>query len=246
MTLYAIGDIHGQLEQLRAAHERVFRDGGRDALIVHVGDLIDRGPDSRGVVAHLLRGQAEGRRWIVVRGNHDRFLPALAARPDWIDPGLSSARHWLDHPGLGAAETLASYGINPSGPHHEVAEEVRRLVPADHLRFLAGLPTWFLHPLALVVHAGLRPGIDLQRQAEDDLVWIRGPFLDHTGSFGPLVVHGHTALEGVRHHGNRVNIDGGAGHGRPLCAVAIKAGGVHLLTDAGRVPVTPGGGLVSM
>ena len=239
MTLYAIGDIHGQRDALLAAHERVFRDGGRDSLIVHVGDLVDRGPDSRGVVEHILQGQQAGRPWIVVRGNHDRFLPQLAREPDWIDPGLSSRQHWLDHPGLGAAATLASYGIDAGQPRAQVAAEVGRAVPPAHLRFLAGLPLWFLHPLALVVHAGLRPGVDLQDQAEDDLVWIRGPFLESRESFGPLVVHGHTALETARHHGNRLNIDGGAGYGRPLCAVAIEPGGVHLLTEDGRMPLSP-------
>lgn len=239
MVLYAIGDIHGQLDALLAAHERVFRDGGRDALIVHVGDLVDRGPDSRGVVEHLLSGQQAGRPWAVVRGNHDRFLPQLARDPDWVDAGLSSRQHWLDHPGLGAAATLASYGIDAAQPRAQVAAEVRRAVPPAHLRFLAGLPLWFLHPLALVVHAGVRPGVDLQNQAEDDLVWIRGPFLDSRESFGPLVVHGHTALETARHHGNRLNIDGGAGYGRPLCAVAIEPGGVHLLTEDGRLPLSP-------
>ena len=74
MRLYAIGDIHGQLDLLKAAHQRIFDDGGPDAVIAHVGDLIDRGPDSRGVVDHLLRGQQVGRPWIVTRGNHDRFL----------------------------------------------------------------------------------------------------------------------------------------------------------------------------
>lgn len=241
MVLYVIGDIHGQLEALLAAHERVFRDGGRNALIVHVGDLVDRGPDSRGVVEHLLRGQKAGRRWVVVRGNHDRFLPKLAVQPDWIDPGLGSQQHWLDHPGLGAAATLASYGIDANGPRDVVAAEVRRAVPRAHLQFLASLPLWFLHPLALVVHAGVRPGVDLQQQAEDDLVWIRGPFLESTRSFGPMVVHGHTALETARHHGNRLNVDGGAGYGRPLCAVAVEPGVVHLLTDEGRVPLRPDG-----
>lgn len=239
MRLYAIGDIHGQLDQLLAAHERVFRDGGRGALIAHVGDLIDRGPDSRGVVDHLLRGQAAGRPWVVVRGNHDRFLPMLAAQPGWVDPGLSAGQHWLDRLSLGAGATLASYGIDIAQARPAVVAEVRRAVPADHLRFLAGLPPWFLHPLALVVHAGVRPGIDLQRQSEDDLVWIRTPFLDCTETFGPLVVHGHTALETARHYGNRLNIDGGAGHGRPLCAVVIEPGCVHLLSEDGRVPLGP-------
>lgn len=159
MRLYAIGDIHGQLDLLRAAHERIFRDGGREAQIAHVGDLIDRGPDSRGVVAHLLAGQRAGRPWIVTRGNHDRFLPKLLRDPDWIDPGLSSGQHWLDHPGLGAVATLASYGVDPGLPRDRLLAEAQRAVPADHADFLATLPLWFLHPEALVVHAGIRPAL---------------------------------------------------------------------------------------
>lgn len=239
MRLYVIGDVHGRLELLRAAHDRVFRDGGRDALIAHVGDLIDRGPDSRGVVAHLLEGQRAGRNWVVTRGNHDRFLPKFLREPHWIDPGLSSGRHWVDHAGLGAAATLASYGLDPDLPRNRLHAEAMRAVPADHTDFLGALPLWFLHPEALVVHAGIRPGIDLRAQAEDDLVWIREGFLDSRADHGPLVVHGHTAIETARHHGNRLNVDGGAAYGRPLCTVVIEAGKSHLLTDAGREPLLP-------
>lgn len=242
MRLYAIGDVHGQLELLKTAHERIFDDGGPDAVIAHVGDLIDRGPDSRGVVEYLLRGQQQGRPWIVTRGNHDRFLPAFLNDPDWIDPGLGSRQHWIDHPGLGAAATLRSYGVDPDQPREALLAEARRAVPPEHSRFLAALPLWYLHPLALVVHAGIRPGVGLLDQAEQDLVWIRQGFLESRTDFGPLVVHGHTALDSAQHHGNRLNLDGGAGYGRPLCAVVIEAGGVHLLTGAGRAPLTPEAG----
>ena len=237
MRLYAIGDIHGQLDLLKAAHQRIFDDGGPDATIAHVGDLIDRGPDSRGVVEHLLRGRDAGRPWIVTRGNHDRFLPAFIDRPDWIDPGVSSGQHWVDHPGLGAAATLRSYGVDPDQPRNALLQATRQAVPPAHARFLASLPLWFLHPLALVVHAGIRPGIDLRDQAEDDLVWIRKPFLESDADFGPLVVHGHTALERPVRYRNRLNLDGGAAYGRPLTAVVIEKGAVHLLTDTGRVPL---------
>lgn len=237
MRLYAIGDIHGHLDLLKAAHERIFRDGGRDAPIAHVGDLIDRGPDSRGVVEYLIQGQRAGRPWIVTRGNHDRFLPAFLRQADWIDPGLSSGQHWVDHPGLGAAATLRSYGIDPDQPRDALLAEGRRAVPVAHADFLAGLPLWYLHPLALVVHAGIRPGVDLQHQVEDDLVWIRGPFLENRAPFGPLVVHGHTALDAPVLYPNRLNLDGGAAYGRPLAAVVIEPGAVHLLTDEGRVPM---------
>nr|WP_111301603.1 metallophosphoesterase [Paracoccus saliphilus] len=239
MRLYAIGDIHGHLDLLKAAHERIFRDGGRNALIAHVGDLIDRGPDSRGVVDYLMQGQRDGRPWIVTRGNHDRFLPAFLRHADWIDPGLSSGQHWVDHPGLGAAATLRSYGIDPDQPRDALLAEAHRAVPVAHADFLGGLPLWYLHPLALVVHAGIRPGVDLQHQAEDDLVWIRGPFLESGADFGPLVVHGHTALDAPALYSNRLNLDGGAAYGRPLASVVIEPGTVHLLTDAGRVPMEP-------
>lgn len=239
MRLYAIGDIHGHLDQLKAAHQRVFRDGGRDALIAHVGDLIDRGPDSRGVVDYLMAGQDAGRPWIVMRGNHDRFLPMFLNQPDWIDPGLSSGQHWLDHPAIGAAETLQSYGLDTDLPPERLLAETRPAVPRAHVEFLASLPLWFLHPEGLVVHAGVRPGVDLRRQSEHDLVWIRRAFLDSAASHGPLIVHGHTALTHPAHYGNRLNIDGGAGYGRPLCAVVIEDGLVHLLTDDGRVPLLP-------
>lgn len=239
MRLYAIGDVHGQLDLLKAAHERIHRDGGKDALIAHVGDLIDRGPDSRGVVDYLMKGQRDGQNWIVTRGNHDRFLPNFLRVPDWIDPGLSSGRHWIDHSGLGAAATLASYGLDIDTPPAVLHRAALRAVPEDHEDFLASLPLWYLHPLALVVHAGIRPGVDLQAQDEQDLVWIRDGFLDSATDHGPLVVHGHTALNTATHHGNRLNIDGGAAYGRPLCAVVIEPGAIHLLTDEGRVPLLP-------
>lgn len=244
MRLYVIGDIHGHLDLLLEAQDRIMSEGGRDAVIAHAGDLIDRGPDSRGVVEHLLAGQRAGRPWVVVRGNHDRFLPALLERPDWIDPGLSSGRHWLDHPGLGAAATLRSYGVDPEAPREHLLAQARRAVPGAHRRYLAGLPTWYLHPLALVVHAGVRPGVDLRDQAEDDLVWIRKGFLESEVDFGPLIVHGHTALERPTRYANRLNIDGGAGHGRALDPVVIEAGAIHLLGPRGREPIpvseTPG------
>lgn len=239
MRLYVIGDVHGHLDKLKAAHDRVFRDGGRDAVIAHVGDLIDRGPDSRGVVEYLMTGQAQGRPWTVTRGNHDRFLPQYVMQPDWVDPGLSSRLHWTLHSALGAPETLRSYGVDPTLAPDRMLAEAKRAVPDAHVAYLASLPLYFLHPLALVVHAGVRPGVDLQDQAEEDLVWIRQDFLNSPLDHGPLVVHGHTAIQTATHYGNRLNVDGGAAYGRPLCAVVIERNGVHLLTDDGRLPLEP-------
>lgn len=239
MRLYVIGDVHGHLDPLKAAHDRIFRDGGRDATVAHVGDLIDRGPDSRGVVDYLMTGQAQGRPWTVTRGNHDRFLPQYLSQPDWVDPSLGSKLHWTLHSGLGAPETLRSYGVDTALPPERLLAEAKRAVPTGHRVFLASLPLYVLHPLALVVHAGIRPGVDLLNQTEEDLVWIRQGFLNTPHDHGPLVVHGHTAIQTATHYGNRLNVDGGAAYGRPLCAVVIEKGAVHLLTDNGRVPLEP-------
>lgn len=239
MRTYAIGDIHGQLGLLQQAHARIARDDaarGGVSQLVHVGDLLDRGPDSRGVIDYLMQGQAEGRPWIVLKGNHDRFLPRFAAEPDWIDAGLASGRHWLDHEKLGAAETLASYGIDLRD-HADTHAAVLDRVPQAHLRWLEALPLWHLTPRALFVHAGIRPGVDLARQTEQDLVWIRKGFLDDARDHGPLVVHGHTVVERVTHFGNRLAIDTGAGHGGPLSVVVFDETGLHLLTDEGRTPL---------
>ncbi len=239
MRTYAIGDIHGRLGLLQAAHARIARDDaahGGASQVVHVGDLLDRGEDARGVVEYLMCGQAEARPWVVLKGNHDRFLPAFAARPGWIDPGLASGRHWLDHLSLGAAQTLASYGIGP-GDHAQTHAEVLRAVPPAHLRWLDSLPLWHLAPQALFVHAGIRPGIDLARQTEQDLLWIRKDFLEDPRDHGILVVHGHTVVDRVTHYGNRLAIDTGAAFDGPLSVVVFDESGLHLLTDEGREPV---------
>ena len=239
MRVYAIGDIHGQLDLLRAAHRLIEQDGGADAQIVHLGDLVDRGPQSRGVIETLIEGQAQGRNWNVIKGNHDRMFSQFLSDPDWIDPALSRPLHWVEHPGLGAAATLASYGLDSDQPRAALHDAALRAVPVDHAQWLAGLPVWYLHPQALFVHAGVRPGVDLQAQAEQDLVWIRQAFLESADDHGPLVVHGHTSVRQPEHHGNRLNLDTGAAYGGPLTAAVFEDGAVWHLTDAGRVPIRP-------
>ncbi|MFD1883700.1 metallophosphoesterase [Paracoccus pacificus] len=240
--VYAIGDIHGQLDLLRSAHARITADAGTDnPRIVHIGDLLDRGPDSRGVVDYLIEGQRAGRDWIVVKGNHDRFLPRLITNPEWIDSGLASGRHWLDHTGLGAAATLRSYGIDPDQPKDAIIAEARAKVPTHHVKWLKSLPNWYLDPHGLFVHAGIRPGVDIQDQAEQDLVWIRQGWLENTRDHGVLVVHGHTALDHATHYGNRLNIDSGAAYGGPLSAIVLDDDGASLLVEGGgRQPLRPG------
>ena len=242
MRIYAIGDIHGQLDLLRQVHRRIADDGGEDATIIHVGDLIDRGPQSCGVVDHLIEGQVRGRDWVVLKGNHDRMLPAFLRDPDWVDPGIKSGRPWIAHDNMGAAATLASYGIADAYQREVAAVHAEALarVPAHHVRWLDALPAWHLTPRALFVHAGLRPGVDLRDQVEDDLLWIRQPFVEDHRDHGVLVVHGHTPVRRPTHYGNRLNLDTGAAYGGPLSAVRLDADGIWWLSDAGPRPVVPG------
>lgn len=244
MRSYAIGDIHGHITLLRAAHARIAQDkaacGDTDAPIVHLGDLVDRGPDSQAVIDYLAQGIAAGENWVVLKGNHDRMFTLFLDDPHVQDPGLRVEFSYL-HPRIGGSTTLASYGIANAGdrPLAPVHAEAVAAVPAAHRAFLASRPTLYKYGDALFVHAGIRPGVALRDQAEDDLVWIRDPFLGYRGAFPWLLVHGHTALDAPVNYGNRLNIDSSAGYGGPLTAVVIEGREVCVLTDDGRVPLLP-------
>ena len=237
MHIYAIGDIHGQIGLLEAAHELIAADIARfgPGPVIHVGDLVDRGPDSRGVIDYLMDGIAGGRDWVVLKGNHDRMFTRFMANPYEPEPGLRVELSWL-HPRLGGADTLRSYGVANAGdrPIDKVHAEARLAVPQRHVDFLLACPTMHRAGEAAFVHAGVRPGFALQEQVETDLVWIREPFLSHKRSFGPLIVHGHTALDQATHYGNRLNLDSGAAYGGPLSAVVIEGREAALLTPGGR------------
>jgi serine/threonine protein phosphatase 1 len=248
MHVYAIGDIHGHLPLLLQAHDLIAADAARHGAgpVVHVGDLVDRGPDSRGVVEHLRAGLAVGQDWIVLKGNHDRMLASFLDDPFARDAGLRADLSYL-HPKIGGGATLASYGVRAAAdrPVAAVHAEALLAVPADHRQFLSSRPTRLRLGEALFVHAGIRPGVGFADQTEDDLLWIRAPFLDDRRDHGALVVHGHTALDAATHYGNRLNIDSGAAYGGPLSAVVIEGRAAFLLTGAGRVPLRPQGGMMA-
>lgn len=236
MTIYAIGDIHGHNDQLQRALAWIEADGGADAPVVMLGDLVDRGPDSRGVIDTLIAGIERGRNWTVLLGNHDRLFLDFATEGRIHSPLIKSGRSWLD-PALGGLATLTSYGIDTEQPLSALVEAARAAVPRAHLDFLTARPLHHLAGPLLFVHAGVLPGTPLAQQTEDALTWIREPFLSHRDPFDWLVVHGHTALPAPRHHGNRVNLDGGAGYGRPLTAAAFEGTEVFLLGAQGRTPL---------
>lgn len=240
MTLYAIGDIHGHIAKLDRALALIEADGGKDAEIVFVGDYIDRGPDSRAVIERLMDGLEAGRPWTCLKGNHDRLMEWFFEPEPRHDPYLPVGYHWF-HPRIGGVETLASYGVAvPESVRLSTLQDTaRRHVPEAHLSFLRELKLSHEAQGMIFVHAGIRPGVPVSDQTEEDLLWIRQGFLEHPGPHDHLVVHGHTAVDAPEHVGPRINLDGGAAYGRTLVPAAFEAGEVFTLTESGRVPLRP-------
>lgn len=237
--IYAVGDIHGYLDQLDRAIDLIERDGGKDARIVFLGDLVDRGPDSRKVIDRLMAGIEAGRDWTVMRGNHDEvfknFLESGIADHPRIRPGID----WF-HERVGGLATLASYGVEDlDRPLEELWKEAQERVPQRHLDFLKSRPFSKEIGQFLFVHAGIRPGVKLDRQDPQDMIWIRNEFLDFEEPHPWLVVHGHTHRPTAEHHGNRVNLDSGAGYGQPITAAVFEDGRVWTLTPQGREELRP-------
>ncbi|MCA8880529.1 MAG: serine/threonine protein phosphatase [Rhodobacteraceae bacterium] len=233
--IHAVGDIHGQLDQLEAALDAIERHGEPSAPVVFLGDFVDRGPNSRGVIELLMRGQTEGRPWICLMGNHDRYVLRFLSNPKYDDPNTSRPLLWTDAP-LGGRQTLASYGVDVSEDRRleDIHADAHEAIPLSHRHWIARLPRIHETEAHIFVHAGLRPGVPLAEQKEDDLVWIRSGFLDSSHDWGRLVVHGHTALDRPQLYRNRLNLDGGAGYGRPLLPALLEGQEVTLLSRRGR------------
>lgn len=219
--VYAIGDIHGRLDLLDALLGAIDEDdAGRGAArteLIVLGDLVDRGPESRGVVERLLALGAEGRPVRFLMGNHEQvFLKAL-------EGDLKALRFLIR---IGGRETLLSYGITEEEyrglDYEDLARIFRERVPEDHIRFLAAFENWIEVGDYLFVHAGIRPGVALEDQAISDLCWIRDDFLKHRDSFGKMIVHGHSITEGVDLRPNRIGIDTGAFASGTLTAIGLE------------------------
>jgi serine/threonine protein phosphatase 1 len=201
---YAIGDIHGSLAKLRTLIARCHADAnGRPTMFVFLGDYIDRGSNSSGVVRTLMQLQSELReRVVTLKGNHEAFVL------DVID-GATQPDFWLTQ---GGRETLRSYGVGDASD-----------LPEDHLKWLRSLRLSYDDGRRFFVHAGVDPQKPLDAQSEHDLIWIREPFLSDTRDHGRLIVHGHTPLERGRPdlRANRLNLDTGAVFGGPLTAAVF-------------------------
>lgn len=234
--VYAIGDIHGHLSLLRGVHDEIASDLSarpcNSHAVVHIGDYVDRGPDSPGVIEFLLEGAVRGEPWINLLGNHDRMFRLFLDQPGGRDPRLRAEYGWLSDR-LGGRTTLAAYGVAmPADIHPDGAElhdATQAVVPSAHRAFLTSLTLSWRWRGVLFVHAGVRPGVPLGEQSEDDLIWIRDEFHQSRADHGALIVHGHTPVSEVEDHGNRIAIDTGAAYGGPVSCVVFEGGGVRLL-----------------
>jgi serine/threonine protein phosphatase 1 len=220
--IYAIGDIHGRLDLvqqlLRQLEADVDTRGSRSTRIVLLGDLIDRGPYSRQVLelARLIQRNNRGR-VVVLCGNHEELLLASA------DGHADAQRLWLE---CGGDATLRSYGLDPVefaklSPEKR-AFTLQKHVGPDLLCWLAGLPTYWRNGDYFFCHAGVRPGVPLEHQRREDLLWIRREFLDSQRHHGAVVVHGHSEVGEVDVRSNRIGVDTSAYRSGELTAVGLQ------------------------
>jgi serine/threonine protein phosphatase 1 len=221
--IYAIGDIHGCARQLAALHQMIADDLAdrpvASPLLLHIGDYVDRGADTAGVIERLVHGcPIPGMEMVNLMGNHEAtMLDAIAgeraAGTDWLFAGGKAA--------------LESYGIDPEGPRDVWKERI----PAAHQEFLRGLVLMHREGGYAFVHGGVRPNIALEDQARDDLLRARQPFLYSEVDFGAVIVHGHTPVKTavVRH--NRIAIDTGAVFGGKMTCVVLEADTLGFLTS---------------
>ena len=228
--LYVIGDIHGRSDLLDKMVEEIERDLQKnpavDSLTVTLGDYVDRGPDSRGVLDRLVHNPFPTK-YIALKGNHEELFEAFLHDP-------SVASQWRR---LGGLETLHSYGVSVTAVmigkgFEEASRALRKAVPEEHLQFLASLKLSMSVGEYFLCHAGVRPGIPLEHQAAEDLLWIRDEFLNSRTSFGKIVVHGHTPIASPEVLPNRINIDTGAFMtGRLTCLILKRASRRFLSTQ---------------
>ena len=218
VRIYAIGDIHGCVDLLDSLLERVethkVANPTHECIEIFLGDYIDRGPASQGVLDRLVAHERTGQS-VFLKGNHETYVNDFIKNP-------SVLQDWQH---LGGLETLMSYGMKPAinakaEQQSQLAADFSRAFPEAHRQFLRHLKSSFTYGDFFFVHAGVRPGIALQKQREEDLLWIREDFLFCEDDFGKVVVHGHTPVLQPDIRANRINIDTGAyATGRLTCLI---------------------------
>lgn len=208
--VYAVGDIHGCLGLLLALLARVREHAearpARRNVVVYLGDYVDRGTHSRGVIDLLLSEPLPGFTSIYLKGNHEdsliRFLSDEQVGPQWV--------------AYGGAATLYSYGVRPPPLNADeddllrAQQEFAKKLPPQHLAFFDRLSLMHVEGDYAFVHAGIRPRVPLDRQETEDLLWIRDEFLLSGLDFGKVIVHGHSISDEPTVRPNRIGIDTGA------------------------------------
>jgi serine/threonine protein phosphatase 1 len=224
-VLYVVGDIHGRADLLhgllrKIAHDAVKHAPDTQRELIFLGDYVDRGADSKGVIDMILSTEAERDFWTVtaLKGNHE------AALLDFLgDPGV-----WGMWQGFGARETLLSYGVSPPAPGSEAGDwarasrQLNAAMPPEHRRFLEQLELAVVRGDYLCVHAGVKPGMPLDQQAEEDLLWIREEFLRNERRLDKVIVHGHTPAEEAYIGLHRIGLDTGAYATGLLTAIKLQ------------------------
>ncbi|KQT46887.1 hypothetical protein ASG47_09720 [Devosia sp. Leaf420] len=235
-VIYAIGDIHGCLDKLKALEAFIAEDAASidgEKLIITLGDYIDRGPASAQTLNHLIRRAPEGFKRICLQGNHEVMFQKAVEQP-------KSMGDWLE---WGGRETLTSYGIDGdafrSMSVRTRGQVMQSFIPVDHLDFLKSRPIMVTAGAFTFVHAGIRPKVALEQQRDEDLIWIREPFLSQPHGLPATVVHGHTPMDAPSVAEGRIGIDTGAYAGGPLTAVKIlKSGAVSFMSTTAPKPAT--------
>ncbi len=231
--VYAIGDVHGRLDLLDRLLGRIADDAGlapaRRVVVVFLGDLIDRGADSRAVIERVIGGPPQDgplahARYVSLRGNHEdtllQFLADFSVGPRWFrNGGLEAVRSYV-----GEVDAHLAHD------YPRLQKMLYRALPTHHLRFLSSIPARHEEGDYLFVHAGVRPGIALDRQDPYDLMWIREPFLSAREAMSKMVVHGHTVVAEPELRPNRIGIDTGAYRTGRLTALVLEGGGRRFLS----------------
>lgn len=222
VVVYAVGDIHGCLKPLRQLLALIREDAARSGLepiLIFLGDYIDRGPDSKGVVDELIWLSRDSfARVSLLRGNHDDALLRF------IEDPIESAA-WLDH---GGGVTLQSYDVTPPATRgdpdalKQAARDLSAALPPSHLEFFQSLGGIATIGDYVFVHAGLRPGVSIEEQTSHDILWIRSEFLNSKVEFPKVVVHGHTPVEVPYRDRRRIGVDTGAYATGVLTAVRLR------------------------
>ena len=227
MRLYGVGDIHGHdallSEMLAAIEEDIAASEPAENIVVFLGDLIDRGPDSAAVVERLRTLGGPYKR-VFLTGNHEEVLVRI------LDGDDEPVGDWLRFGGLECAQ---SYGIDPAWlktvDSHCAGDAVRTAVPADHGSFLRSFGDSFSAGDYLFVHAGIRPGVPLEQQTLTDLRWIRSPFLECRHRHPKVIVHGHSIAKQVEFRPGRIGVDTGAYRSGILSAIVLEGSAQRVL-----------------